>query len=213
MTTIQGFSFNAISRHTAQSNQASLRLASGQRINSSADDAAGLSISEGMRSQIRGMNQASQNAAIGQTMLNKADGVMGIVNEMLQRVRELKVQGANDTMSDRDRSIIAIEIYHLTEGIGDIARNTSWNGMNIFSPPSVGGVAGTDIRLQVGANSSQSMKFSFPDLYTNIFQALSAQNASTDWSSASSISSAISKIDDLLAFLNGSRAGLSSNPV
>ena len=207
MTTIQGFGINNIARHAAQSNQAMRRLASGHRINSAADDAAGLSISEGMRSQIRGMNQASQNAAIGQSMLNKADGVMGVVTDMLHRVRELKVRGANDTLSDHDRSIIAIEIYHLTEGIGDIARNTSWNGMNIFSPPSIGGVAGTSIDLQTGANSNQSLHVVLPDLYTNIFQALSAQNANTDWNSASSISRAISAVDNLLAFLNGARTG------
>lgn len=103
------------------------KLASGYRINRAADDAAGLSISTKMRSQIRGLNQASANAQDGISLLQTADGALSEVHSILQRVRELSVQGATDTNVEVDRDAIQKEIDALTKEIDNIANNTEFN--------------------------------------------------------------------------------------
>lgn len=103
------------------------KLSSGYRINRASDDAAGLSISEKMRSQIRGLDQASANAQDGISLLQTADGALSEVHSILQRVRELSVQGANDTNVKTDRDAIQEEIDMLTKEINNIANNTEFN--------------------------------------------------------------------------------------
>jgi flagellin len=108
------------------------RLSSGLRINSAADDAAGLAISERFTTQVRGLNQAVRNANDGISMLQTADAALGTVNDSLQRVRELAVQAANATNSQSDRAALQREVEQLTQEIDRVGRTTSFNGQKIF---------------------------------------------------------------------------------
>jgi len=104
------------------------KLSSGMRINSAADDAAGLSISEKMRGQIRGLNQASRNAQDGISLIQTAEGALNETQAILQRMRELSVQAANDTNESLDRDAISTEVNALKEEITRIADTTQFNG-------------------------------------------------------------------------------------
>lgn len=108
------------------------RLSSGYRINIAADDAAGLTISEKMRFQIRGLNKASRNAQDGISLIQTAEGALAEAHTMLQRIRELAVQAANDTNTDTDRDAIQSEVDQLVSQIDQIAETTQFNGMNLL---------------------------------------------------------------------------------
>lgn len=125
------------------------KLASGYRVNRAADDAAGLSISEKMRAQIRGLNQASRNAQDGQSLIQTAEGALNEIHSVLQRMRELVVQASNDTNVSADRKAIALEIRALTSEINRIASQTEFNTMKLLN----GSFQGKG--LQVGANANQ----------------------------------------------------------
>ena len=122
-------------------------LASGSRINKAADDAAGLAISETMKSQIRSIRQASRNAQDGISMIQTAEGGMSEVGNILMRFRELSVQGASDTLGDLDRTFIDKEVQQLKAEISRITESTEFNGKNLLS-----GVSGS-ISLQVGVHN------------------------------------------------------------
>lgn len=127
------------------------KLSSGYRVNRAADDAAGLSISEKMRAQIRGLDQASSNAQDGVSLIQTAEGALNEIHSVLQRMRELTVQAANDTNVTADRRAIAKEIRALTSEIDRIATQTEFNTMKLLSGRFSGKV------LQVGANGSQTI--------------------------------------------------------
>ena len=120
---------NALTRNGRDVANAMQQLSTGKRINSAADDAAGLAISNKMTSQIRGLNQAVRNANDGISMLQTAEGATQEITNMLQRMRELAVQAANDTYSDTDRDALDKERVELEEEITRIAKNTKWNNM------------------------------------------------------------------------------------
>ncbi len=109
------------------------KLSSGYRINSAADDAAGLSISEKMRGQIRGLGQASRNAQDGISMIQTAEGALGETHSILQRMREITVQAANDTNSDVDRQAVGQELQDLTAEIDRISQTTSFNEKKLLN--------------------------------------------------------------------------------
>lgn len=109
------------------------KLSSGYRVNRAADDAAGLSISEKMRAQIRGLDQASSNAQDGISLIQTAEGALNEIHSVLQRMRELTVQAANDTNVTADRRAIAKEIRALTSEIDRIATQTEFNTMKLLS--------------------------------------------------------------------------------
>lgn len=112
------------------------KLSSGYQINSASDDAAGLAISEKMRAQIRGLNQAGENIEDGLSLLQTADEALGqIINPNLQRMRELAIQAANDTLTDDDRANIQKEIDNIIKGINDIADGTEFNTIKLLQPP------------------------------------------------------------------------------
>lgn len=136
------------------------KLSSGYRVNRAADDAAGLSISEKMRAQIRGLNQASTNAQNGQSLIQTAEGAMGEIHSVLQRMRELTVQASNDTNVSADRKSIALELTALTKEIDRIASQTEFNTMKLLS----GGFTGKN--FQVGANNGQFITVSIKSMST-----------------------------------------------
>jgi flagellin len=112
--------------------RASARLSSGFRINSAADDAAGLSISESMRAQIRGMRQASRNAQDGISLIQTTEGYTSTITEILQRARELIVQAANDTYSTENRQVMFNEVAQLAQEVHRIWTSATFNGDNLF---------------------------------------------------------------------------------
>jgi flagellin len=131
------------------------RLSSGLRINSAKDDAAGLAISDRMTAQIRGLNQASRNANDGISMSQTAEGALQESTNILQRMRELAVQSANDTNSASDRSSLNAEIIQLKEEIDRIAVTTEFNGRKVIDGTM------TDATFQVGANAGVNQTISF----------------------------------------------------
>ena len=134
---------------TTSQAKATEKLSSGYRINRAGDDAAGLSISEKMRSQIRGLNKASNNAQNGISLIQTAEGALNEVHSILQRMNELATQGANDVNTSIDRSAINKEMSSLSQELGRIASTTQFNDMNLLN----GGFE--DKKLQVGAKENQ----------------------------------------------------------
>ena len=144
------------------------KLSSGLRINRAGDDAAGLSISEKMRGQIRGLNQASRNAQDGVSLIQTAEGAMDEVHSMLQRMRELAVQSANDTNTDEDRAALQGEVSQLQQEIKAVASRTEFNGMKLLTG------SFKSKSLQIGANAGQTLDISISALASATASAIEA---------------------------------------
>lgn len=129
------------------------RLSSGLRINRAADDAAGLAISEKLRAQIGGLNQATANAQDGISLIQTAEGALNESHSILQRMRQLAVQAANDTNTPADRQQITKEVDQLSAELGRIASDTEFNG----APLLTGAYSATPLKFQIGANSGQTI--------------------------------------------------------
>ena len=143
---------------TSAQAKSSEKLSSGYRINRAGDDAAGLSISEKMRSQIRGLNKASDNAADGVSLIQTAEGALNEAHSILQRMNELATQAANDTNTTVDRNAIQAEVNALTSEIDRIQSTTQFNTMNLID----GSFTGKN--LQVGALSGQNIQISISNM-------------------------------------------------
>lgn len=126
------------------------KLSSGQRINKAGDDAAGLAISEKMRGQIRGLDQASRNSQDGISLIQTAEGALNEVHDILQRMRELAVQASNDTNVTADRTALNEEVTQLKTEIDRIGNNTQFNKQDILKTAQT-------LDIQVGANAGQTM--------------------------------------------------------
>ena len=138
--------------------KSSEKLSSGYRINRAGDDAAGLKISEKMRSQIRGLDKASSNAQDGVSLIQTAEGALNEAHSILQRMNELAVQGANDTNQSIDRDAINQELDALTEELDRISETTQFNKQNLLDG------SFTDKNLQVGANTNQKISLSIDNM-------------------------------------------------
>lgn len=136
------------------------KLSSGLRINRAGDDAAGLAISEKMRGQIRGLDQASRNAQDGISLIQTAEGALNETTNILQRMRELSVQAANDTNVTTDREAIETELMALHEEISRIADTTKFNGKDLMNAAA----SGASIKIQVGANANETIKFELANM-------------------------------------------------
>lgn len=178
------------------------RLASGIRINNASDDAAGLAISEGMKAQIRGFRQANRNANDGISLVQIAEGGLNEVSNMLTRLRELAIQSASDTISDRERVYTDAEYQQLKEEIERISQTTQFNGV-----PLINGVGGI-FDIQIGVQNDQfNDRISFDSTATNstleglglselsVIDKLSAQDS-------------LAFVDDALQAVSGMRAGI-----
>ena len=189
----------------------SKELSSGMRINSAADDASGLSVSERMRSQIRGLNQASRNVMNGISMLQTAEGFMQSTTDILQRIRELAVQSANGIYSDESRMQIQTEVEQLVSEIDRISQIAEFNGMTLLS----GRFAEDGIKLQVGANADQNFTVKLADMSAN---ALGLKGAGQDGTEQSisladpdSANMALTTIDEALKTVNKNRADIGAS--
>lgn len=134
------------------------KLSSGLRINRAGDDAAGLAISEKMRGQIRGLDQASRNAQDGISLIQTAEGALNETHSILQRMRELAVQSSNDTNNDTDRAELQKEINQLAQEITRVADNTEFNTKNLMGPE------GFEGKFHIGANKGQDITLSIADM-------------------------------------------------
>lgn len=148
---------------TNEQSKSTEKLSSGYRINRAGDDAAGLSISEKMRSQIRGLDKASSNAQDGISLIQVAEGALNETHSILQRMNELATQAANDTNTTTDRTAIQKEINALTSEISRISSTTQFNTMNLldgkFSGKNlqIGALNGQKIRITIGAMNASSI--------------------------------------------------------
>ncbi|MBW6528445.1 flagellin FliC [Sphingomonas sp. RHCKR7] len=180
------------------------RLSTGKRINSAKDDAAGLAISNSMTSQIRGMSQGIRNSNDGISMAQTAEGALGEVSNMLQRMRELTVQAANGTYSATDTTSIRSEQAALKDQISSIVTNTSFNGKKLFDA-----TAATGFSIQTGANSGDTVTLSSVDFSAGGSSKLAVVTALPF--DAAGTSATLANYDDAIAEVSGARASLGSS--
>ncbi len=182
--------------HLAKSTE---KLSSGYRINRAGDDAAGLTISEKMRGQIRGLDKASANAQDGISLIQTAEGALTETHSILQRMRELTVQAANDTNVSTDRTAIKEELTALTCEVSRIAKQTEFNTTTLLS----GGFK--DKNLQVGANMGQKITFTIKSMTAS---GLSIQNVAAKVSTYSNATKQLSVLDAAIKSVSTQRSKL-----
>lgn len=192
-----------ISQNNLNNTQASIqsslsKLSSGYRINTAADDAAGLAISQKMQAQVNGLNQANRNAQDGISLIQTAEGAMGQTQSILQRMRELAVQSSNGTNTTADRNQIQLEVGALQSEISRIASTTQFNTKNLLS----GKISGT--LIQVGANGGQTISLT---IATMTAAALSV-GTSVSVGTVSAATTAIGKISAAIDKVSSARAKL-----
>ena len=207
---------NALVRNERSMNTAMERLSTGQRINSAADDAAGLAISSRMTSQIRGLEVGIRNANDAISMISTADGALVEVTNMLQRMRELALQASNGTTTAADRNYLSSEYTNLLSEIERIAQNTQWNGADILDG-NANGTSGT-VSYQVGANGGQTVSVNFGNLTSavhantgsgmmeTVHSAADDLVAGTTASAITKGTSAVTAIDSAISAVNSQRA-------
>jgi flagellin len=187
------------------------RLSSGQRINRAADDASGLAVSEKMRSQIRGLNQAERNIQNGVSFIQTSEGYLQETQDILHRLRELSVQSANGIYTDEDRMQIQVEVSQLIDEVNRIASHAQFNGMNIMTGAFARDSAINRVmQFQVGANMDQNERVY---IGTMTAQGLGLQNAQGEGeviniTSPESANQAIGSLDSALRQLSKQRADL-----
>jgi flagellin len=195
---------NTYSRLTAANNakgNSLAKLSSGLRINKAGDDAAGLAISEKMRGQIGGLNQAIRNAQDGISLIQTAEGALTETHSILQRMRDLAVQSRNGTNQDTDRAHIQAEVTELLAEIDRIATQTNFNKMTLMSGAFSG--VGSGIMLQIGANQGQTTEI---NIGTMTASGLGLSGVSV--SGAGGASGAIASIDEAIEKVSAQRASL-----
>ena len=200
----------AIATNARSLEKAMAQLSSGKRINGASDDAAGIAIAAKMTWQIRGMNQAVRNANDGISMLQTAEGATNEITNMLQRMRELAVQAANDTYSSADRSALDSEFSALRTEIARVAATTQWNGMEVLNGTGVG--SSGVVKFQIGSNgassnSSNELTFTFADLTTGASGAMVSISAAAI-TSQTGASAAIALATSTIATINQKRSDM-----
>jgi flagellin len=207
---------NALTKNERAMSQTMERLSTGLRINSAQDDAAGLGIATKMTSQVNGLNQAVRNANDGISMIATADGAAVEITDMLQRMRELAVQAASETVSAADVTNINVEFKQLAVGIEQIADNTQFNGMNILNGTGRSGVD-TDgtFTFQLGSNNGQTEALEFNDFQLAGGAAVAAVAGKMDFAGITATALALAKTNDTdITFdINGTAATLDVSTV
>ena len=187
------------------------KLSSGLRINRAGDDASGLAVSEKMRSQIRGLNQAEKNIQNGVSFIQATEGYLQETQDILHRLRELSVQSANGIYSDEDRMQIQVEVSQLVDEVNRIASHAQFNGMNLLTGAfAFDSAANRTMQLQIGANMDQSAKIF---IGTMTAEALGLQNAQNEAgiltiASPEEANQAIGSVDAALKLVSKQRADL-----
>ncbi len=209
-------SYVNMKRKSEEEEKQSKRLASGERVNSAADDAASLAISEYMRGQIRGVDQASENAEDGRNMIKTAEGGLSQISDMTQRARELAVQAGNGIYSDSQKQMMNAEFKQISEGINDVVKNTEFNGKKLLDGST------PEMSLQTGANAGENTTVSLDranmlglntlnglDLSGNIGDVL--QSLDSDIDSISSASAELGSVSNRLEYTVNNLDNYSNN--
>jgi flagellin len=198
---------NALTVNSRAMSKAMEQLSTGKRINSAKDDAAGLAIASTMTAQIRGLNQAVRNANDGISLLQTAEGAMIEQTNMMQRMRELAVQAANDTVTDDQKGYLDDEYQALLDEIDRIGGATQWNGENVLDK--TGARAGAGLyTFQVGADASQEIKVQIGEMKTTAATGLLKDLDSTSITTSALSNTAIGKIDTALDAMNAQRSDI-----
>ncbi|MFR8974046.1 flagellin [Romboutsia timonensis] len=187
---------NQMSKNTALAGSSMEKLSTGLRITKAGDDAAGLAVSEKMRAQIRGMEQAERNVQDGISMVQTAEGALEEAGNIAQRMRELGIQAGNDTLSNEDRSKVKAELTQLQDEMSKIATETKFNGKELLNK------VGT-FTIQAGANSEiRTVKTA------NLSSIANGLSLTSDISTSSDAQSFVTKVDAALKSINDARSDL-----
>jgi flagellin len=188
------------------------KLSSGMRINKAGDDASGLAVSEKLRSQIRGLNQASRNIANGISFIQTTEGYLQESQDILHRMRELAVQSSNGIYSPEDRMQIQVEVSQLVDEVNRIASHAQFNGMNMllgaFSKPSGTATPTASMWLHVGANMDQRKQVFIGTMTAAALKLEDAQKAPVTIASPDEANKVIGLVDDALKTVSKQRADL-----
>jgi flagellin len=187
------------------------KLSSGQKINRAGDDASGLAVSEKMRSQIRGLNQANRNIQNGVSFIQSAEGYLQETQDILQRVRELAVQSANGIYSDEDRMQIQVEVSQLVAEVDRIASQAQFNGMNMLTGSfAKDSASGRIMQFQIGANMDQNARVYIGTMTAQALGLKGAQGTDEQIgiSTPETANAAIGTVDNALKIVSKQRADL-----
>ncbi|WDM21639.1 flagellin Hag [Paenibacillus polymyxa] len=191
--------------NTGNTNKAIEKLSSGLRINRAGDDAAGLAISEKMRGQIRGLDMASKNAQDGISLIQTAEGALNETHSILQRMRELSVQSANDTNTTVDRGALQKEVDELSKEITRISSTTEFNTKKLLDGSASGVV------FHIGANTSQNISLSIGSMDASTLGVAQSATSGIDISTQTAADAAISTINAAIEMVSSERAKLGAN--
>jgi len=182
------------------------RLSSGMRINTAADDAAGLAISERMKSQIRSMGQAERNANDGISLLQTAEGALNENSGVLIRMRELAMQAATDTVGTAEKALLQTEFGELSSEIDRIANVTQFNGVNLLD----GSTAAFNFQVGIGTTADDTITANMVDMNAATYGASATDLTALDVSTTAGATAALTAIDTAIADTSASRATLGS---
>ncbi|MCL4150625.1 UNVERIFIED_CONTAM: hypothetical protein GTU68_031374 [Idotea baltica] len=177
------------------------RLSSGLRISTAADDAAGLAISERMRSQIRSLGAATRNAQDGISLVQTAEGALAEVSNILGRMRELSVQAANGTLSTADRTTINTEIVALQSEVDRVATTSTFNGISLLN-------AAATVNIQVGINTGEVIAVNLEDTQT---ATLGVSSTTVNTTTATTASASLAALDTAIGSVNTVRGNLGAS--
>ena len=187
---------NQMSKNTALAGSSMEKLSTGLRITKAGDDAAGLAVSEKMRAQIRGMEQAERNVQDGISMVQTAEGALEEAGNIAQRMRELGIQAGNDTLSDKDRDKVKAELTQLQDEMKKISEETKFNGKQLLN------TVGT-FTIQAGANSeTRTIKTA------NLSSIATSLNLTSSISSSSDAQNFVAKVETALTSITAARSDL-----
>jgi len=185
------------------------KLSSGQRINRAGDDASGLAVSEKLRGQVRGLNQAVKNIQNGVSFIQTTEGYLSETQDILHRMRELSVQGANGVYTSEDRMQIQVEVSQLVDEINRIASHAQFNGMNMLTGRFAKG-GSQEMRFQIGANMDQSKQVFIGTMTAQSLGLVGSQgtNQMISISTTDMANKAIGTLDSALKVVSKQRADL-----
>jgi flagellin len=201
------FANRQLSVNDASTTKAMEKLSSGERINRAGDDASGLAVSEKMRSQVRGLNQAERNIQNGVSFIQTTEGYLQETQDILGRIRELAVQSANGIYTNEDRTMIQVEVSQLIDEVNRIASHAQFNGMNMLTGafarqgPSV-------MQLQVGANMDQNKQINIGTMTASALGLTGDGQQSFNLLTAEAANQGIGTLDNALLAVSKQRADL-----
>ena len=194
----------ALAKNARELNSAMTQLSTGKKINSAADDASGLAMTNRMTSQINGLGAAIKNANDAISMIQTGEGALEEITDMLQRMRELAVLASTQTATAADRDYLDLEYQALIAEIDRVAENTQWNGADILDG-NAGGTADTSVAFHVGANGSQTITVDFGNM-TDATGATMATISSGDVDTVTGATAALTAVDAAITAVSSQRA-------